>query len=111
MTTVLDSPPAESHQYQRLKHRALFVNLALNFAGLLVAAVVIGPRLDATLRSTIGENPWLRLAILGLIYGFGLELLTLPADFWSGYLLEHRFGLSKQSLGAWAWKKVKGYLL
>ena len=111
MTTVLDSAPAESQQYQRLKHRALFINLALNFAGVLVAALVIGPRIDAALRPLIGENPWLRLPVLAMIYGFGLELLTLPADFWSGYLIEHRFGLSRQSLGAWAWKKVKGWML
>lgn len=111
MTTVIDSQPAESQQYQRLKHRALFINLALNFAGIVIAALVVGPHLDAALRPVIGDNPWLRLAVLALVYGFGLELLTLPVDFWSGYLLEHRFGLSRQSLGGWAWKKVKGYLL
>jgi STE24 endopeptidase len=111
MATVVDPQPSESQHYQRLKHRALFINLALNFAGLIIAVLLIGPRLDAALRPVVGDSPWLRLGILGLVYGFGLELLTLPVDFWSGYLLEHRFGLSRQSFGAWAWKKVKGWLL
>jgi STE24 endopeptidase len=111
MSTAVEPAPAESQHYQRLKHRALFVNLALNFAGLVLAALVLGPRFDGALRPLTGNGPWLRLALLGLVYGFGLELLTLPVDFWSGYLLEHRFGLSRQSLGAWLWKKVKGWLL
>jgi STE24 endopeptidase len=37
--------------------------------------------------------------------------LTLPLDFWSSYVLEHRYKLSTQTLAGWAWKHVKALLL
>jgi STE24 endopeptidase len=111
MTTDVAPAPAETKQYQHLKHVALLASPALNFAGLVIAALALGPWVDAAVRSVVGDNFWLRLVTLALVYGLGLELLTLPVDFWSGYVVEHRFGLSRQTLGAWVWKKVKGGML
>jgi STE24 endopeptidase len=48
---------------------------------------------------------------MAFLLGAGLEILTLPLDFWSGFILEHRHQLSNQSFLGWVWKKVKGYLV
>jgi STE24 endopeptidase len=72
---------------------------------------VLGPRIDGALHPWVGDSAWLRLIALAFVYAAGLELLTLPLDFWSGFVLEHRFQLSTQTVGGWAWKRVKGYLL
>ena len=48
---------------------------------------------------------------MAAILGVGLELLTLPLSFWSGFLLEHRYDLSNQTLGGWVWRQIKGYLV
>src|SRR5262249_15226538 len=66
---------------------------------------------DGWLRDWLGEGPWLRLVAVALVVGVGLELLTLPLSFWSGYVLEHRYGLSNQTLGGWVWRQGKGYLV
>ncbi len=43
--------------------------------------------------------------------GILFTLLQLPLDVLSGFYLEHRFGLSRQSLGGWIWDQVKGLLV
>ncbi len=40
-----------------------------------------------------------------------LTILSLPVDLVSGFVVPHRFDLSNQSLGAWAWEHAKGVLL
>jgi STE24 endopeptidase len=111
MSTALETASPEVKEYQRLKHRALFASLGLNVAALLLAASLVGPAVGRFLHAAIGDHPWLLLAAAGAIYAAALELLTLPIDYWSGYVLEHRYGLSTQSLGVWWWKRVKGWLV
>jgi STE24 endopeptidase len=47
-----------------------------------------------------------------LVFTFALSvagmLISLPLDFYSGYILEHRYGLSNQALSAWIWEELKG---
>ena len=107
----LGPPPAEVKRYQRLKLAASLCSLGLSLAFLVVMALVAGPGLGAAVRNVVGENRWLLLIGLAVVYGVGLELLTLPVDFWSGYVLEHRYQLSNQTLGRWAWRRIKGYLV
>src|SRR4029078_2606254 len=59
----------------------------------------------------VAEGRWARLVALAFLLGGGGELLTLPADFFSGYAPEHRYGLSNQDLPRWLWRKVKVYLV
>ncbi len=40
-----------------------------------------------------------------------LQLVELPFGFYQSYLLEHRYGLSNESLGQWARDQLKGLLL
>jgi STE24 endopeptidase len=108
---ALEPASAEIKRYQRQKLTASLCSLILSLAALAVMALLAGPSLDQFLRKWTGENRWIRLMVLGFVYAAGLELLTLPLDFYSGFILEHRYGLSNQSLGAWVWLHVKGYLL
>jgi STE24 endopeptidase len=41
----------------------------------------------------------------------GMELLTLPLDFWSSFVLEHRYQLSNQTLFAWIKKQLLSWEL
>ena len=107
---VLEAAPPEVKQYQRLKLTAVVVQLLLTFLFLAITALWLGPLLDQWIRSWV-DGRWLRLIVVAFVYAVGLELLALPIDFWSGYLLEHRHGLSNQTLGGWAWRRIKGYLI
>jgi STE24 endopeptidase len=110
-TTALEPTPPEVKRYQRQKLIATLLNTLLGLAFLLVLALLVGPRLDAALRAWLGDARLPRLIAVAFVCGVGLELLTLPLSFWSGYILEHRYQLSNQTLGRWLWRQVKGYLL
>ncbi len=108
--TELDTTPPEVKRYQRQKLLASLVGMVLNLVVLAVLAF-LSPRLDAALRNGVGENPWLRLVVLAFLYACVLELVSLPLDFWSGFVLEHHYQLSKQTLRGRIWRQIKGYLV
>jgi STE24 endopeptidase len=107
----LEPTSPEVKRYQRQKITATLVNTLLSLALLSVLAFAVSPHLDAWLRAWLGESPWLRLLVVAVVVGGGLELLTMPLAFWSGFILEHRYQLSNQTLGGWVRKQLKAYLV
>jgi STE24 endopeptidase len=101
--------PAEVKNYQRQKLLVSILSIILSLGGLAVFALVLGPRLDVLLRGVLGENIWLRLIAVAFILGAALQALTFPLDFWSGYVIEHRYGLSNQTLAGWIRKQLKSW--
>jgi STE24 endopeptidase len=108
---ALETTPAEVKQYQRQKIVAMLASLVLSLVFLTVMALWAGPHVDRYVRAHIAVNSWLRLVVLAFVYAAGLELLTLLLDFWSKFILEHRFKLSNQTFRAWVWRQLKGYLV
>jgi STE24 endopeptidase len=108
---ALEPAAPEIKRYERQKLTATIVNAVLSLAALAVAALLLGPRIDRLVQQVVGKNDWLRLVAIGFVYATALELLTLPVSFWSSYVLEHRYGLSNQTLARWVWRRVKGYLV
>lgn len=53
------------------------------------------------------------LVVLGfvLILDLGMALLYLPFNYYSGFVLDHQFGLSTQTLGGWAGDWLKSLLI
>jgi STE24 endopeptidase len=107
----LEATPPEVKRYQREKLRLSIASTVLSFIWLAVLAFLFGPALGNEYTEWFGANDWLRLLASAIFLGITLEALTLPFDFWSGYVLEHRYALSNQSLSGWLWKRVKGYLV
>jgi STE24 endopeptidase len=90
-----------AREYARIKRRLFLLSLALMSAGL-VALLALG--WSAALRDwveTISTNPWIVVGLYGAALGAAYTLLTLPLDFYSGYVLQHRYGLSTQNIGGW----------
>src|SRR5438105_3449076 len=108
---LLDLAPPEVKKYQREKLIASIASLVLSLGALALCAFVYGPWLDGATRDWVGDNAWLRLLVVAFLVAATLQALNLPLDFWSGYVLEHRHGLSNQTLGGWLWKQVKSWLL
>ncbi|MCS7045326.1 MAG: M48 family metallopeptidase [Gemmataceae bacterium] len=106
-----EPPSPVVKRYQRLK---LLAGVAATGAGLVWLAgfaVFLGPWLDEWFAAHLPQQPWLALWLTAAALGATLECVTLPIDFWSSYLLEHRFELSNQSLGGWLWKRCKSWLV
>jgi STE24 endopeptidase len=107
----LESTPPEVRRYQRQKLTAHLCSMLVSLAFIALMAFWGGPRLDQALRLWLGDNRWIRLIVLAFVYAASLELLTLPLDFWSGFVLEHRYQLSNQTFLRWVWRQIKGYLI
>jgi Zn-dependent protease with chaperone function len=102
-------------RYQRLKRRAGIVSLVWNVA-LLAAIVVSGGsvalRAYAEAIATAGVlHDAVTVAIYVVMLALATELAGLPLAFYSGYLLERRYGLSNEPLGGWAIDQVKSFAI
>ncbi len=114
MTTpelTMETASPEVKHYQRLKISALLLGSGLGLGWLAVVAIFLGPSIGAWLSEHLSENRWLKLVAMAGFLGVTFDCLTLPLDFCSGYLVEHRFQLSNQTLAGWFWRRVKGYLV
>src|SRR5579884_2440121 len=98
-------------RYQRQKILAIVLNTLLSLGWLAILGLVLGPRLGAYYTDWLGPHDALRLLVSAAVVAVSVELLTLPLAFWSGYVLEHRYQLSNQTLGGWLWRRTKAYLV
>lgn len=71
---------------------------------ILVALLVLFSGLAAKLRdvaAVMGRSRWVRLLIVLTLYTLAVYALTFPLAWYGGFALEHQYGLSNQTLGAW----------
>lgn len=94
--------------YAQARYMLFAVNQALLILTL-TAAVLILFRQGWT--PLPGANPYLQVLVYALFLLVILELLTLPVDFYRGFVLEHRFGFSTQGAGQWFADQGKGFLV
>jgi STE24 endopeptidase len=55
----------------------------------------------------VSDHPAGALVVFALLVGGLQTLVSLPFGFYSGYVLEHRYSLSTQTLGRWTWEHAK----
>ena len=92
----------KAKRYQRI-HLKLRVIKGILWIAFLLIILLTGASIklrDTTL--AINSNPWLVVALYFLALSISAELLFLPLSYYTGFLLEHRFGLSTESRLAWA---------
>ena len=100
---------AEARQYGRLDLLCGLADKALDLAYLAVMAFLVARPLDNYLQRSplLSANDSLRLIALFLITICLHLCVSLPLAFYSGHILEHRFGLSNQDFRAWFWRYAK----
>ncbi len=105
--------PEQLAEAQRYGRRKLWVSLADKTLDLLILgllALVFARSLDAWL-ATYVPSASLRLVALFVLITAIHGCLGFPLVFYSGYVLEHEFGLSRQSPGRWLWRQAKQFSL
>ena len=103
--------PEQLDEAKRYGREELVCNLAdraIDLGYLAAVALVFARPLDGWLQQFAAlSNFWLRLAALfGITIGVHL-CVSLPLSLYSGHILEHKYGLSRQSLAAWFWRYTK----
>jgi Zn-dependent protease with chaperone function len=79
-------------------------------AAILVGALVLFSGLAAKLRdvaATLGGSRWVQLLVVLVLFTVVMMALTFPLAWYSDFALEHQYGLSNQSFGAWLVDVVK----
>jgi len=96
--------PGDARAYHRIR---LFTGIASSLLtlALLVALVALpaGRALGGASGPGVGG-----FLLYGAAVAFLRGVITLPLDWYASFRVEHAFGLSAQTLHAWAWERVKG---
>ena len=113
LTSPRSAPPRTENAkaYNRIKLAAGITSSLLSLALLAVLVTTPGGRSIAGWCSSLSGNPYGALLLFACSAGVLRSAVTLPLSWFSGYLVEHRFALSNQSLLEWAWERLKGLAL
>lgn len=98
-----------AREYAAIRRRLFFVDLGISLLGV---ALLLGAGWSIILRqwaeSVFPSNSWAVIALYATILGALYTVVSLPLDFYSSYVLPHRYGLSTQTLGGWVSDNAKG---
>jgi STE24 endopeptidase len=96
--------PQKAREYSRLLRRGSFIELGI---GLLLLLALLFTPASTTLASLLFfPSPW-SAAFYLLTLAAGSGVIITPLNYHYGFLLPHRYGLSKQNLASWLRDKVK----
>jgi STE24 endopeptidase len=97
--------------YSRTRRVLFVVELAMGLAYLILLLLTGASASLATRLESLTANPWLLVLFYMTAVGLAYEIVGVPLDFYGGFIVEHRYGQSTQSIGAWAWDEIKGKLV
>jgi STE24 endopeptidase len=101
----------KARQYARISRRLSIFSMAFSAAYVLAWLIFRwGTSLGAFLQSHI-SSPVVQVALFAAFFGGIMSVLTLPLDFYTGYSLPHRFGMSTQTIQGWLVDQGKGLLI
>ena len=93
----------EPKRYESIKHIVSIAEFVID-ALLLIYFLTSGWSLRIrNLAESVSASEWVTVMMYVLIFGAVFKIVDLPLAFYSGYVLEHRFGLSRQTF--WGWMK------
>lgn len=107
MAIEKESPEERAKRYSRRRYALAVISLILGLSFLLLMAFYL-TRPMRDLASDLAHNYYLQVAIYYTGFCLLFFLISLPLDFYSGYILEHSFGLSNQGLVDWVKEELKG---
>lgn len=97
--------------YNRLKRRARIINLSIG-AGLL--AVLLFTGLSLVIREhleVVAARPWVLILLYFVILATVAEALSFPVSYYSGFMLERRYDMSRESRASFLRDELKSYIL
>lgn len=101
----------KSQEYHREITRFSFITSTLSFVGSILMLVLGGfGWVDGLLR-TVTENPILLALLFFGVLGLASDLLTLPFQWYSTFVIEEKYGFNKTTVRTFITDKLKGYVL
>lgn len=97
-----------NRQYSLIKIRLSAAGMVMDIITMSLLAFSGISAFIMSLIATLTENLYIQFLLFCATAGLALSILHFPMDVYGGYILEHRFGLSGQSLPRWFLEKTKG---
>ena len=100
----------EARRYGQLSLVCDLVDTAVDLAFLAVMTFCVARPLDAWLQSLHGwftQSHFFRWSAMFVIVFLLHMLISSPISYYAGFVLEHRFGLSRLTFGQWLWRYAK----
>ena len=108
-TTPLDpEKQKQARQYARIRRRLWILDTVLSTVYLLAWLFFGWARALTGWLKTFTANDWLLVLGFVAIFGGVAFLLELPLDYYSGFILPHRFDQSTQDFRGWGMDQLKG---
>jgi len=98
---------SDAQHYARIRYRLILIEVVGWLVFLWVYQVLGLSALSAQWVSTLTQAEALRIAGYLAIFGVCSYMVFLPLQVYGGFLLEHRFGLSRLSLHGWLFREAK----
>ena len=94
-------------RYSKIKHRIGLINIFLTPLLLWVFLIAGIPAYFKSVSQLISHNDYVDLIIFYILVGALYYVINLPLEFYSEYILEHKFSLSNQRLKDWFFREGK----
>ena len=95
----------KAREYAKLLRRGSFVRLGIGLV--LLLALLFTPASTSLAGLLAFPLPW-SAALYLLVLVAGYEVMVAPLSYYYGFVLSHRYGLSKQNLAGWLRDRAKG---
>ena len=101
------SDQEQARRYARLRYRFVLVEMSgmLGFCAIFYLSG-LSHRAAGWVQGWT-PNPWLQLLGYLTVFGVATKLAFLGLHFYSGFVLEHRFGLSRLTMAKWVRREIK----
>lgn len=107
----MEETSTKARQYSRIKTRLIITQLLLTTAFLVIVIVSGASVFLRNLVAGWSRNFYLQVGLYIVVFGGIHYLLFVGLDFYGGFLLEHKFSLSNQTVPGWLKKSIKKALL
>lgn len=101
----------QAKKYDRIK---LTVGITEGILSFIILVIFVTAGYSKTLELFVyryTSNAYLALVYFGLIVGLVSAVVSFPVDYYFGFRLEHKFGLSNLTFGGWILEKLKAALV
>ncbi len=103
---ALQDASAEAPQYRRQRVRLYLLEQLLDLFYLAAVSWLLVYGLDVRPPQGFWARSWQLAAVTAAVL-LGNWVVSFPLNYWRGYVLEHRYGLSRLRLTGWLWRQAK----
>ncbi|MDY6969094.1 MAG: M48 family metallopeptidase [Spirochaetota bacterium] len=101
----------DAKKYNRIKNTISIIDIVITVIVLTVLAfsgisIIIVNQIEQYV-----QNPYLQFLLFLFVVGIASQLIDLPLDIYSSYILEHKYNLSNQTVYKWIVERIKSLLI